>query len=101
MLYLIGLGIWDEQDISLKGIEACRKSKKVYAELYTSAWGGDLKKLEKHIGKKIALIRRDGLEERSSRIIREARSSSVAILVPGDPLSATTHSALVDEARRL
>jgi diphthine synthase len=100
MLYLIGLGIWDEGDISLKGLEACRKSKKVYAEMYTSAWGGDLKKLEKHVGKKIKVIGRDDLEERSSRIVREAKGNSVAILVPGDPLSATTHSSIMDEAMK-
>lgn len=100
MLYLVGLGIWDEGDISLKGLEACKKARKVYAELYTSAWGGDLKKLEKLMKKKIKLLGRDGLEERSSRLVREAKASSIAVLVPGDPLSATTHSSLMDEAMR-
>jgi len=27
MLYLIGLGIWDEKDLSLRGTEACRNCK--------------------------------------------------------------------------
>ena len=61
MLYLVGLGLWDEQDITLKGIQACKKSGRVYAELYTSAWGGDIKKLEKLIGKKIRVIGRSAL----------------------------------------
>jgi diphthine synthase len=100
MLYLVGLGIWDEGDITLKGIEACKKASRVYAELYTSAWGGDLKKLEKVIGKKIRVLERRDMEERSGKLVREARKSDVAILVPGDPLSATTHSALMDEAMR-
>ncbi len=98
MLHLVGLGIWDEKDITLKGLEVCKKSRKVYAELYTSAWGGDLKKLEKLIGKKIKVLGRSDMEEKASRFVREARNADVAILVPGDPLSATTHSGVMDEA---
>ena len=92
MLYLVGLGIWDEGDISLRGLEVCKKSDSVYAELYTSAWGGDLGKLERLIKGKIKLIKREGLEDRSARLVGEARRKDIAILVPGDPLSATTHS---------
>ncbi len=100
MLYLVGLGIWDEGDITLRGIEVCRKSSKVYAELYTSAWGGDLRKLEKLVGKKIKVVGRSDMEESSPRLVREARRKSIAILVPGDPLSATTHSGIMDEAMK-
>jgi diphthine synthase len=99
MLYLVGLGIWDEGDISLKGIRACRKAERVYAELYTSAWGGNLKNLERLVRKKIKVIARSDLEERSARLVREAKGRDVAVLVPGDPLSATTHSGLIGEAR--
>jgi diphthine synthase len=100
MLYLVGLGIWDEGDISLKGIETCRKSDKVYAELYTSAWGGDLSRLEKLIRKKIKVIKRADLEEKSARLVRQAKGKDIAILVPGDPLSATTHSGIMDDAMK-
>lgn len=100
MLYLVGLGIWDEGDISLRGLEVCRKAGKVYAELYTSVWGGDIRKLEKLVRKRIKVIGRRDLEEMSGRLVREARRSDVAVLIPGDPLSATTHSALVDETMK-
>jgi len=99
MLYLIGLGIWDEGDISLNGVKAAKRAAKVYSETYTSAWGGNLKKLEKEIGKPIKVIGRADMEEKSARIIKEAKKADVAILVPGDPLSATTHSSMVAEAR--
>jgi diphthine synthase len=99
MLYLIGLGLWDEKDISLKGVEACRRAGEVYAELYTAKWGGSLKALEKIVGKKITLLKRPDLEEHSSKIIKKAKDSDIAILFPGDPLSATTHVSLVSEAR--
>ncbi|MCX6815037.1 MAG: diphthine synthase [Candidatus Aenigmarchaeota archaeon] len=99
MLYLVGLGIWDEKDISLKGIEACRRSSQVYAELYTARWGGSLKNLEKIIGKNIHLLERTDLEDDSSKLVRKSKFSDIAILFPGDPLSATTHLALVSEAK--
>ena len=99
MLYLIGLGIWDEKDISLKGMETCRKCKEIYAELYTARWGGSLKNLEKLIGKKIQILERSDLEDDSARLVEKARNKDTAVLFPGDPLSATTHLSLVSEAR--
>ena len=99
MLYLIGLGIWDEKDISLKGVQKCKESELVYAELYTANWGGSLKSLEKTIGKKIIQIPRSGMEEEIGKIINESKKKTVSILVPGDPLVATTHTHVIMEAR--
>ncbi|MBN2101526.1 MAG: diphthine synthase [Candidatus Aenigmarchaeota archaeon] len=99
MLYLIGLGIWDEKDISLKGVEKCKESDLVYAELYTANWGGSLENLDKIIGKKIKEIPRSGMEENIEKIISEAKKMIVSILVPGDPLVATTHTHVITEAR--
>lgn len=36
MLYLVGLGLGDETDITLKGLEVVKKSARVYLEAYTS-----------------------------------------------------------------
>jgi diphthine synthase len=36
MLYLIGLGLSDETDITVKGLEIVRKSARVYLENYTA-----------------------------------------------------------------
>ena len=36
MLYFIGLGLADETDITVKGLEVVRKAEKVYLEAYTS-----------------------------------------------------------------
>lgn len=36
MLYLIGLGLGDAQDITVKGLEAVRRCSRVYLEAYTS-----------------------------------------------------------------
>lgn len=100
MLYLIGIGLCDEGDLTLKGIEAAKGCDSVYAELYTSSWQGSLAKLEKLVGKKIAMLQRADLEEKSVKLIDEARENDIAIFVPGDPLVATTHSSLVIEAKK-
>lgn len=39
MLYFIGLGLGDENDITLRGLKAVRASEKVYLESYTSLLG--------------------------------------------------------------
>lgn len=36
MLYIIGLGLGDEKDITLRGLEAVKKGQKLYIESYTS-----------------------------------------------------------------
>jgi diphthine synthase len=100
MIYLIGLGLHDEKDISLKGVEATRSCDKVYAELYTSPWQGSLDKLGTTLGKKITMLYRPDLEEGSKKILDEAEKSDVALLVSGDPLVATTHSSLIIDARK-
>ncbi len=36
MLYLVGLGLADETDITVKGLEVVKKAERVYLEAYTS-----------------------------------------------------------------
>lgn len=36
MLYLVGLGLSDETDITVKGLAVVRKATRVYLEAYTS-----------------------------------------------------------------
>ena len=98
MLYLIGLGLWNEKDISLRGIEACKKCDYVYAELYTNKWGGSMDALEKIINKKITVLERSGMEEDSIKLVEKSKERDVAILVPGSPLFATTHIKIIREA---
>jgi diphthine synthase len=100
MLSLIGLGLHDEKDITLKGVEAAKGADVVYIEFYTSPWRGSLKALEKVIGKRIEKLQRSDLEEKSKKLIEEAKKKDIAILVPGDPLVATTHASLLTEARK-
>ena len=36
MLYLVGLGLSDETDITMKGLEIVKRASRVYLEAYTS-----------------------------------------------------------------
>jgi diphthine synthase len=101
MLVLIGLGLFDEKDLTLRGTEEAKRSDKVFIELYTSKWHGNLKNLEKIINKKIEVLTRKDLEENSGRILDLAKSQSISILVQGDPMVATTHVSLIKEAKKL
>jgi len=89
----IGLGLYDEKDISLRGLEEAKKADVVFAEFYTRLMPDfSLQKLEGLIGKKISVVSRRILEEEDGKpILQEAKKGRVAFLVPGDPLIATTH----------
>lgn len=106
MLYVIGLGLGDEKDITLRGLEAVKKCDKVYVEAYTSllSFGHSsdgLSTLEKLYGKPVMLADREMVEEKADSILLEARHSNVAFLVVGDPFGATTHTDLVVRAKKL
>ncbi len=45
MLYLIGLGLGDEKDITVKGLEAVKSCSKIFLEAYTSILGVSKEKL--------------------------------------------------------
>jgi diphthine synthase len=45
MLYLIGLGLSDEKDITVRGLEIVKKAARVYLENYTAVLLCETKKL--------------------------------------------------------
>jgi len=100
MLTFVGLGLWDLEDISLKGFKAVKRADEVYVELYTSRISASVEDMEKFFERKIKLLERKDLEEESSLIIERARKKDIVVLVPGDPMVATTHSATRLEAER-
>ncbi|HDQ15452.1 MAG TPA: diphthine synthase [Bacteroidetes bacterium] len=90
-LTFIGLGLYDEKDISLKGFEEIKKCDKVFAEFYTAKLvGTDIKKIEKTIGKNIDVLTREQTEN-GDVIINASEKQKVAFLTAGDPMTATTH----------
>jgi diphthine synthase len=90
-LVFIGLGLFDEKDITVKGLEAARAADAVFAEFYTSSLRGTtVETLRLMVGKPIHVLDRNDLEQ-GSEVLEAARHGSVALLVPGDPMAATTH----------
>jgi len=90
----------DERDITLKGLEAARASDAVLAEFYTAVLNGTtVEKLEASIGKPITVLDREAVES-GETILERAERESVALLVAGDPMTATTHVDLALRAER-
>lgn len=100
MLYLVSLGVSDEKDISLKGLEIAKSCDIIYWEQYTTKMNTSVKKLESLIGKPVTLLERAGMEDRSHDLIEQAKSKDVCILVGGDALSATTHCSLLLDCKK-
>ncbi|MCL4362325.1 MAG: diphthine synthase [Candidatus Parvarchaeota archaeon] len=98
MLYLIGTGLYYLNDLPLRAIDELKKCDEILLERYTNL--NDitfLENLEKEIGKKIAIVGRETME--SNLIIDKAMTEKIAVLVPGDPLAATTHFSLIQECK--
>jgi len=102
-IYFIGLGLYDEKDITLKGLETARKCDIVFAEFYTSLMAGTtIDKIERLIGKPIRRLNREEVELNFEKIVlSEAKDKDVAFLTAGDPMVATTHSDLRIRARKM
>ncbi|MEM0358228.1 MAG: diphthine synthase [Candidatus Bathyarchaeia archaeon] len=101
-LVFVGLGLHDEKGISLKGLEEAKTADAIFMENYTSLMPAfSLEKFEGLVGKRVVVVSRRQLEDESGRIVLEAASRGKAVLlVPGDPLIATTHVALRLEAEK-
>ncbi|XP_044055629.1 diphthine methyl ester synthase isoform X2 [Siniperca chuatsi] len=95
MLYLVGLGLGDAADITVKGLQAVKRCSRVYLEAYTSILTVGKEALEEYYGKELILADRDLVEQGADEILKGADVTDVAFLVVGDPFGATTHSDLV------
>ncbi|EAA65197.1 hypothetical protein AN0720.2 [Aspergillus nidulans FGSC A4] len=120
MLYLVGLGLADERDITVRGLEVVKKAERVYLEAYTAILLVDKAKLEAFYGRPVIEADRELVETGSDDILANADKVDVAFLVVGDPFGyafyildmvfdinsirafrATTHTDLVLRAREL
>ncbi|PFX24542.1 Diphthine synthase [Stylophora pistillata] len=120
MLYLVGLGLGDAKDITVKGLEVVKKADYVFLEAYTSilcvgkdvlvkenvTFGEELLTglrsiVEEFYGCKIQLADRETVEQNSDLILEHAKEKDVAFLVVGDPFGATTHTDLVLRAHQM
>jgi len=99
-LNLVGLGLYDENDLTLRGLEALKRSDKLFLEAYTGFFNGDLKRLSELCGKEIIPLKRSDVEEKPEESVLK-HAGETSFLVLGDPLVATTHSDLLLRAEKL
>ena len=91
-LLFVGLGLFDDSDMSVAALEAVRSADAVFAEFYTSRLSGtSLEGLEARLGRPITVLDRRGVEEEPQAVLDAAGSGTAALLVAGDPMAATTH----------
>ncbi len=99
-LHLVGLGLHDVTDITVKGLRRVQAADKVYAEFYTAILGGSSHdELVAFLEKPVQVLDREGVERGGKALVEEAATQDVVLLTAGDPLAATTHTDLMVRAR--
>jgi diphthine synthase len=92
MLTFIGLGLYDEHSITLRGRDALVAADRVFAEFYTSDLAGTtVERLERTHGVEIDVRDRAGVEQAPGEILAAATDGDAAFLTGGDPMVSTTH----------
>jgi diphthine synthase len=95
MLTFIGLGLYDRNDVSEKGLTCIRNADHVFLEIYTSRlMGTSYEELEKQYGKPVHLLGRNDVEQHPDNLLSKAERSHVVFLCAGDPMVSTTHADL-------
>ncbi|WP_254271665.1 diphthine synthase [Haloarcula marina] len=95
MLTFVGLGLYDEQSVTVAGREAIRNADRVFAEFYTSRLvGTDLESLEAYHDTTIEVRDRAGVEQDPDPILDAAETENVVFLTAGDTMVSTTHTDL-------
>ena len=102
-IVFVGLGLSSEKDISLKGLEEIKTASYVFIETYTSFMPNlSIERLERLCGKRLETVSRRELEEENGeKILNAAMKGKAVLLVPGDPLIATTHITLRIQAEKM
>jgi diphthine synthase len=92
MLSFVGLGLYDERSITVRGRETLESVNTAFAEWYTSRLvGTDLNRLERTHDVDIEVRDRAGVEQEPEPILNAAESGHAAFLTAGDTMISTTH----------
>lgn len=99
---MVGLGLGNEEDITVRGLNIVKNADRVFLEAYTSVLGVEKERLEEFYGKRITVADRDMVEQQvEDLVLVPAKTEKVAFLVVGDPVCATTHTDLWLRARQM
>lgn len=99
MLYIIGLGL-NPRQLTLEALDAIKNCVAVFLESYTSRYSeGTASDLLEITGKKIISLPRE-MVENPTQLLAQATRENIALLVYGNPLTATTHIQLLLDAKK-
>jgi diphthine synthase len=92
MLTFVGLGLYDERSITVRGADALRAADRVFAEFYTSTLAGaSVADLEATHDVDVEVRDRAGVEQSPEPILAAAADGEAVFLTAGDPMISTTH----------
>ena len=95
MLSFVGLGLYDERSVTVRGRAAIREADRVFAEFYTSRLTGTtVAALEATHNVDIEVRDRAGVERDPAPVLDAAADGDAVFLTGGDPMVSTTHADL-------
>ena len=95
MLTFVGLGLYDVNDISEKGLTCIRNADHIFLDIYTSRlMGASYQDMERCYGKSLHLLGRENVEQDPDELLLRAETDRVVFLCAGDPMVSTTHADL-------
>ena len=84
VLTFIGLGLYDKDDVSEKGLSCIRNADHVFLEIYTSRlMGSSYEELEKLYGKPVHLLDRNDVEQHPEDLLSKAETFRRSISLCG------------------
>ncbi len=99
-LLLVGIGMGDIHSMTTSALNAVQNADLRILESYTAKWNDDdILKLKETVGEFEYALRPD--IENPDKILAQCQEKSVAIMVIGDPMQATTHVDLLLRAEEL
>jgi len=102
VLTFVGLGLYNKDDISEKGLALVRSADQVFLEFYTSRlMGTTISDLEKFYKKPVHPLGREDVEQHPEDLLACASRGNVVFLCAGDPMVSTTHADLRMRAKKL
>jgi len=101
MFYLVGIGLKPEH-LTLEAQDALKECTEIYLEQYTSQFAeGSIEALEAFLGRKIILTDRHELESEFKEKLEFSKSRNIALLIFGNPLTATTHVQILLDCKKI
>ena len=97
---MIGIGLGTPKDVTVKGLEIIKTSKKVFLEHYTSIQKLSKQNYEDFFEKEIIIADRNLVEKQAQKILEHAKKHDISFLVVGDVFQATTHTDLYLRAKK-